>query len=129
MIFSYHFPPSLTNTNTRTRIQYSPHTLPPQTVLAAHLHPHLAAQRSQLNARLQNTQAANARLWAEVAAQRAEAEALLAAAERAVADMDGASDLLAEVAEELAAETRAAEAQVRSVRAGRGGAGGGGGTG
>ncbi|KAK4031914.1 Nnf1-domain-containing protein [Parachaetomium inaequale] len=94
----------------------APHTLPAATILHAHLTPHLATHQSQLNAKLQNTQAANAQLWAEIQAQRAEMEALLAGVEKAVRDMDGASGLLGGgVADELAAETRAAEGDVRAV--------------
>ncbi|KAK3295680.1 Nnf1-domain-containing protein [Chaetomium fimeti] len=103
-----------------------PHTLPAPTILQAHLAPHLASHQSQLNAKLQNTQAANARLWDEIRAQRAEMEALLAGVEKAVRDTDGANGLLGEVADELAAETRAAEGDVRAVTAGGGGGGGGG---
>jgi kinetochore protein NNF1 len=82
----------------------------------------VVAQQSQLNARLQNTQAANARLWAEIQAQRAEMEALLAGVEKVLRDMDGANALLDEVVDELAEETRAAEGEVRAVgvRAGAG---------
>ncbi|AEO57966.1 hypothetical protein MYCTH_2126987 [Thermothelomyces thermophilus ATCC 42464] len=94
----------------------APHTLPAETILSAHLHPHLASHRSQLNARLQNTQAANARLWDEIQAQRAEMEALVAGVEEALRDLDGANDLLGDLVDELAAETRAAEADIRAVR-------------
>lgn len=96
----------------------SPHTLPATAVLAAHLAPHLAAQQSQLNARLQNTQAANAQLWSEIQAQRAEMEALLAGVEKVLLDVDGANVLLGDVADELAEETRAAERDVRAVGVG-----------
>lgn len=51
-------------------------------------------------------------------------EALLTGVEKALRDVDGANALLGEVAEELAAETRAAEADVRAVTA-KGGAVGG----
>lgn len=93
-----------------------PHLLPAGAVLAAHLAPHLAAQQSQLNARLQNTQAANVALWDEVQAQRAEVEALLGALEATLADVDGAAALLDDVpAEELARESRAVEAEMVDV--------------
>lgn len=107
------FPPLHHSTN----LYRSPHTLPAPTVLHAHLAPHLAAQQSQLSAKLADSQAANARLWEEIQAQRAEMEALLAGVEKALRDVDGANALLGEVAEELAAETRAAEADVRAVTA------------
>ncbi|KAL1880633.1 hypothetical protein Daus18300_001244 [Diaporthe australafricana] len=93
-----------------------PHMLPADAVLAAHLAPHLASQQSQMNARLQNTQAANVALWGEVQKQRAEADGLLAALERALADLDGAAALLDEVpAEELARESRAVEVEMTDV--------------
>lgn len=91
----------------------------------AHLTPHLASHQSQLNAKLQNTQASNARLWDEIRAQRAEMEALLGSVEKAVRDTEGANSLLAPLADELAAETRAAEKDVRGVSVAGGGGGGG----
>ncbi|KAK4156743.1 Nnf1-domain-containing protein [Chaetomidium leptoderma] len=93
----------------------APHTLPATTILHAHLHPHLTAHQSQLNAKLQNTQASNARLWDEIQAQRAEMEALLAGVEKVLRDVDGANALLGDVVDELAAETRAAEGDVRGA--------------
>lgn len=93
-----------------------PHLLPAEAVLAAHLAPRLASLQSQMNARLQNAQAANAALWAEVQAQRAEVDALLSQLESALADVDGAAALLDGVpAEELARESRAVEAEMADV--------------
>lgn len=93
-----------------------PHMLPADAILAAHLAPHLASQQSQMNAKLQNTQAANVALWGEVQKQRAEVDELLSALERALADVDGAAALLDEVpAEELARESRAVEAEMMDV--------------
>lgn len=93
-----------------------PHLLPAGAVLAAHLAPHLASQQSQMNARLQNTQAANVALWEDVQAQRAEVEALLGSLEGALADVDGAAALLNAVpAEELARESRTVEAEMADV--------------
>ncbi|KKY39284.1 putative mind kinetochore complex component [Diaporthe ampelina] len=90
-----------------------PHMLPADAILAAHLAPHLASQQSQMNAKLQNTQAANVALWAEIQRQRAEVDELLGALERALADVDGAAALLDEVpAEELARESRTVEAEM-----------------
>lgn len=90
-----------------------PHLLPADAILAAHLAPHLASQQSQMNAKLQNTQAANVALWDEVQGQRAEVDELLGALERALADVDGAAALLDEVpAEELARESRTVEAEM-----------------
>ncbi|KAK3692950.1 Nnf1-domain-containing protein [Podospora appendiculata] len=92
-----------------------PHTLPATAVQAAHLAPHLASQQSQLNAKLQNVQAHNARLFEDIRQQRAELEALLAAVEAAVADMEGASGLLDGVVDELALESRDVEMQMSGV--------------
>lgn len=93
-----------------------PHLLPAEAVLAAHLAPHLAGQQSQMNAKLQNTQAANVALWEGIRAQRAEVEALLHALEAALADVDGAAGLLDGVpAEELARESRGLEAEMADV--------------
>ncbi|KAG8156656.1 hypothetical protein KVR01_013447 [Diaporthe batatas] len=90
-----------------------PHMLPADAILAAHLAPHLASQQSQMNARLQNTQAANVALWDEIQKQRAEVDELLGALERALADVDGAAALLDHVpAEELARESVAVEAEM-----------------
>ncbi|KUI60541.1 Kinetochore-associated protein NNF1 [Cytospora mali] len=93
-----------------------PHMLPAEAILAAHLAPHLTSQQSQMNARLQNTQAANVALWGEIQKQRAEVEELLGALERALADVDGAAALMDGVpAEELARESRAVEAEMADV--------------
>lgn len=93
-----------------------PHLLPAEAVLAAHLAPHLVSQQSQMNARLQNTQAANVALWEGIEAQRREVEELLGALEGALADVDGAAALMDGVpAEELAKESRAVEAEMADV--------------
>lgn len=93
-----------------------PHLLPAGAVLAAHLAPHLASQQSQMNAKLQNTQAANVALWEDVQAQRAEIEALLGSLEAALEDVDGAAGLLDAVpAEALARESRTVEAEMADV--------------
>ncbi|RYP54237.1 hypothetical protein DL769_010388 [Monosporascus sp. CRB-8-3] len=95
-----------------------PHVLPADVVLAAHLAPHLAQQRSQLNARLQTTQAHNARLFADVQRQRAEAESLVALLARLLDDVDGAVAALDPVAQDLAAETRDVEVEMTSLAGG-----------
>ncbi|KAF6830049.1 mind kinetochore complex component [Colletotrichum plurivorum] len=92
-----------------------PHLLPPEEVMTAHLAPRLASQQSHLNARLQNTQAANEVLFASIQSQRAEIDALLAQLEGHVADIDGANALLVDVAPELAIEARDAEAQMSGM--------------
>ncbi|KAI1247842.1 hypothetical protein MGN70_011735 [Eutypa lata] len=113
-----------------------PHVLPPDAILAAHLAPHLAQQQSQLNARLQTTQAHNARLFADIRRQRAEVESLVALLQKVLDDVDAANAVLEDggVAEDLAGETRAVEGEMAAVAAvatagGGGGGGGGGGTG
>lgn len=93
-----------------------PHLLPAGAVLAAHLAPLLAVQQGQMNARLQNMQAANVAVWNEIQAQRAEVEGLLASLEAALADVDGAAALMESVpAEELAQESMALDAEMADV--------------
>lgn len=89
-----------------------PHLLPADQILAAHLAPHLAAQQSQLNARLQTMQSHNANLFQEIQGQRAEVDSLLEALEKVLTDVDGANGLLDGVVDDLAKETRAAEADL-----------------
>ena len=96
-------------------------------MLAAHLAPHLAQQRGQLNARLQTTQAHNARLFAEVQRQRTEAADLVALLVAALDDVDAAADMLAAEAPDLARESRDVEADIAAAAAA--GSGGGGGAG
>ncbi|KAK4123376.1 Nnf1-domain-containing protein [Parathielavia appendiculata] len=93
----------------------APHTLPAATILQAHLRPHLQTHRTRLTTLLQTTRSANAQLWDEIQSQRAEMEALVADVEKAVHDMDGANELLSEVVDEIAVETRAADGDVRAV--------------
>ncbi|KAL5612581.1 hypothetical protein BROUX41_004324 [Berkeleyomyces rouxiae] len=92
-----------------------PHQLPAEAIVAAHISRPLAAQRSQFNARLQNNQALNERLFGEIEEQRAEIERLLAALERALADVDGANGLLTGVADEVAREARDVEVEMTGV--------------
>ncbi|KAH6670377.1 Nnf1-domain-containing protein [Plectosphaerella plurivora] len=92
-----------------------PHTLPPETILRAHLHPHLAQQHSHLGAALANTKLENEKLFEDIKAQREEVQTLLAALESVVADVDGANALLAEVAPELAAEARRADVEMTGM--------------
>ncbi|KAG6133583.1 hypothetical protein E4U50_004497 [Claviceps purpurea] len=91
-----------------------PHLLPPQDILAAHLSPRLAAHQSLLNARLQTTQAQNALLADHVRQQRQEMDELLGQLDRAVEDVRGANAVLGAVADELAAEARAVDGQLRA---------------
>lgn len=83
-----------------------PHTLPPATILAAHMHPALARHQSQLHARLETTQAQNELLVDVVRRQRAEVDELLARLEDAAEDVRGANAALADIVGELADETR-----------------------
>ncbi|KAM7199796.1 Nnf1 domain containing protein [Rhypophila sp. PSN 637] len=92
-----------------------PHTLPAETILAAHLAPHLASQQSQLNAKLQTVQSHNALLFDEIQGQRAEMERILAAVEQVLADVGGANELLDAVVGDLATETRAVEAEMSGM--------------
>ncbi|KAG6032623.1 hypothetical protein E4U19_007346 [Claviceps sp. Clav32 group G5] len=94
-----------------------PHLLPPQDILAAHLSPRLAAHQSLLNARLQTTQAQNALLADHVRQQRQEMDELLGQLDRAVEDVRGANAVLGAVADELAAEARAVDGQLRTEMA------------
>ena len=95
-----------------------PHLLPADAVLAAHLHPHLTASQSQLNARLQTTQAHNARLWADVRRQRADLAALAAGLDRLVRDLDDAGAMLDDArVDALARETRDVEAELMTTSA------------
>lgn len=86
--------------------------LPASRVLDAHLAPHLAQQQSQLNAKLQTTQAHNARLFDDVRRQSAEMDALVALLEAVVADMDAANDMMDGVVGDLARETRDVEVEM-----------------
>lgn len=76
--------------------------------------PHLNSHAAQLSARMKDTQTDNGGLAKDVAAQRAEMETLLAALERALADVDGAGKLLEDggLAEELGKEARAVEREM-----------------
>lgn len=94
-----------------------PHLLPPQDILAAHLSSRLAAHQSLLNARLQTTQAQNALLADHVRQQRQEMDELLRQLDRAVEDVRGANAVLGAVADELAAEARAVDGQLRAEMA------------
>ncbi|KAI1637625.1 Nnf1-domain-containing protein [Biscogniauxia mediterranea] len=93
-----------------------PHMLPADQVLAAHLAPHLAQQQSQLNAKLQTTQAHNAKLFDEIQRQRAEIQSLVCLLEKAFEDIDGANGMMDGVVDELAAETRAVEVELAETR-------------
>ncbi|KAL2107255.1 hypothetical protein VUR80DRAFT_5519 [Thermomyces stellatus] len=89
-----------------------PDLLPPQTVLQAHLSRPLTSATSHLNAKLQNTQAENERLFAEVQAQRDEIESLVSRLEMVSSDVDSANALLGEVVNDIAKEGREREAEM-----------------
>ena len=91
---------------------HSPDLLPPQTVLQAHLSRPLTSATSHLNAKLQNTQSENERLFAEVQAQRAEIEELVSHLEMVSSDVDSANGLLGEVVADIAKEGREREAEM-----------------
>lgn len=88
--------------------------LPAEQVFAAHLAPHLKQQQSQLNAKLQTVQAHNARLFDEVQRQRAEMESLVQLLEKTMEDIDSASQMMDELADDLAEETRTVEVEMAS---------------
>jgi kinetochore protein NNF1 len=86
-----------------------PHMQPAASVKDAHLNPILAAQRGQLNARLQTTQSQNAALAAKLVAQRKEMQQLLGALEGVVKDLEEGGEMLGGESERLAAEAREVE--------------------
>lgn len=92
-----------------------PHMQPAASVRDAHLKPILAAQRSQLNARLQTTQSQNAALAEKLVAQRKEIQQLLGALEGVVKDLEEGGQLLGKESEELAAGAREVEEGLLNV--------------
>ncbi|KAJ2898694.1 putative mind kinetochore complex component protein [Zalerion maritima] len=94
----------------------APHTLPPETILAAHLAPHLVAHQSQLNARIQTIQSKNAALWEEVQSQRAEIATMLEGLDNAVNDLDGATELLEPIVDDVGKETRDIEMEMETAK-------------
>ncbi|KAI0406689.1 Nnf1-domain-containing protein [Xylaria palmicola] len=89
-----------------------PHTLPPDEVLDAHLAPHLVQQQSQLNAKLQTTQAHNAKLFDDIKRQRAEIESLVSLLEKVLEDVDNTNRMLDGVVDDVARETRTIELEM-----------------
>ncbi|KAI0166616.1 Nnf1-domain-containing protein [Xylariaceae sp. FL1272] len=89
-----------------------PHVLPAEDILAAHLAPHLAQQQSQLNARLQTTQAHNAKLYEDIQRQRAEIESLTTLLEKVLEDVDSTNELYHGVVGDVAREARAVEIEM-----------------
>ncbi|KAK3399241.1 Nnf1-domain-containing protein [Sordaria brevicollis] len=100
-----------------------PHTLPPSTILQAHLAPHLSTTQATLSAELQKTQAENHALFNEIQAQRAEIEELLGVVEKALKDVEGANELLGAVVDKeggggdggLAEEIRGVDGEITAV--------------
>ncbi|KAI0875087.1 Nnf1-domain-containing protein [Hypoxylon argillaceum] len=92
-----------------------PHMLPPDEVLDAHLAPHLAQQQSQLNAKLQTTQAHNAKLFEDINRQRAEIESLVSLLEKVLEDVDNTNNMMHGVADDVARETRTIEIEMADV--------------
>jgi kinetochore protein NNF1 len=95
--------------------QIPPHLQPAARVRDAHLNPVLAAQRGQLNARLQTTQSQNAVLAEKLVAQRKELQQLLGALEGVVKDLEEGGELLGKESEELAAGAREVEESLLAV--------------
>ncbi|KAF4121167.1 kinetochore protein NNF1 [Geosmithia morbida] len=96
--------------------QVLPNTLPPDRIMRAHLSRTLSSHKSQLNARLQTSQAQNAVMYDTIRAQRAEIGELLARVEAAAADVKGANAALGPVADQLGLETREGHAAVLASR-------------
>ncbi|KAI1368425.1 Nnf1-domain-containing protein [Xylaria arbuscula] len=89
-----------------------PHMLPPDEVLDAHLAPHLAQQQSQLNAKLQTTQAHNAKLFEDIKRQRSEIESLVSLLEKVLEDVSNTNQMMDGVVDEVARETRTIEVEM-----------------
>ncbi|KAI1423593.1 Nnf1-domain-containing protein [Xylaria sp. FL1777] len=89
-----------------------PHLLPPDEVLDAHLAPHLAQQQSQLNAKLQTTQAHNAKLFDDIKSQRSEIESLVSLLEKVLEDVDNTNNMMDDVVDDVARETRTIEIEM-----------------
>ncbi|KAI0912998.1 Nnf1-domain-containing protein [Ustulina deusta] len=89
-----------------------PHMLPPDEVLDAHLAPHLAQQQSQLNAKLQTTQAHNAKLFQDIKRQRSEIESLVSLLEKVLEDVDNTNHMMDDVVDDVARETRTIEIEM-----------------
>ena len=73
-------------------VNNSPHLLPPEAILSAHLSPFLAEQTSIASTRLDMIQKANVTLADEISAQRQELDGLVQGFESSVRDLEGASD-------------------------------------
>ena len=74
-----------------------PHTQPPQALLRAHLSPHLNAQRSVLNAKLQTVESLNAELGNQIQGQNRRIGELVKGLEGLVGDLEGANKELGEM--------------------------------
>ncbi|KAI0512761.1 Nnf1-domain-containing protein [Xylaria bambusicola] len=89
-----------------------PHMLPPDEILDAHLAPHLAQQQSQLNAKLQTTQAHNAKLFEDIQRQRSEIESLVSLLEKVLEDVGNTNHMMDDVVDDVARETRTIEVEM-----------------
>ncbi|CAK7267254.1 hypothetical protein SEPCBS57363_002499 [Sporothrix epigloea] len=117
------------NAKNAKNVPVAPHSLPAETVMAAHLAPQRKAQRQLLEERLAAVQAANTLKFAQLTAQQAQAGQMVAALERALVDAEGAAALLDgatagqndaargenTLVSELARETRAAELEMAEL--------------
>ena len=86
-----------------------PHTLPPASLINAHVSPLYRSQQSQLNAKLQTTQSQNASLMEEIRRQRVEIESLLKGVEGLVRDLEGSGERLGSEMDGLSGRAREAE--------------------
>ncbi|EPE32452.1 hypothetical protein GLAREA_07585 [Glarea lozoyensis ATCC 20868] len=97
------------STTTTSQPPPPPHTLPPSALLTAHLKPHLAAQQSHLNAKLQTVESMNATLADEIEGQKKEIERLMRGLGGLVGDLEDASVEVGGRGQELAGEGRGVE--------------------
>ena len=103
-----------------TMLPYRPHTLAPSAILAAHLAPSLGRQQSELESRMQQTQAQNVALTETIAAQQQELQRLVGELEGVIEDLDGAGQELDVVlhTEELAREVDGMDEELTQTRSG-----------
>jgi kinetochore protein NNF1 len=92
----------------------APHTLDPESLLAAHLAPFLNAQHDSIMAQLAEVQAANQDLFEQIQAQRAEMLHLLEGLANVVGDVEGSAGLMrGNDVQNLTGEVRAIETRLR----------------
>ncbi|KAI9706152.1 MAG: hypothetical protein M1820_004913 [Bogoriella megaspora] len=75
-------------------VPVAPHTLPPDTLVQAHLTPFLTSAKEDMEKKLEETQNRNVELMREIEGQRREIEALVKGLENVVGDLDGSIEAL-----------------------------------